>query len=275
MVYSRKRKYSSMSRGSRGGRMASKYKSTGYRKYGKKIRTLSGYKGGAIGARLARIERTIETKEGLRTFGSTNIALAHNNVVAIMNSMLFTTTGAADPMAGNGQRIGDRISLKGVAIRLFLQNQAQRPRVFYRVMVLKCAKGDVPTRATLFKGLTGNKMIDQINTERFTILAQKILTVTAQGSMAWTTASVPAGVPQTDNGATAIGGVGTRIVNMWIPGVKFARNGVIQYENESDQPKFFDYRLFIMAYDWFGTPQDTNNVGALSDGFVKMYYKDA
>ncbi|AXH74905.1 MAG: putative capsid protein [Cressdnaviricota sp.] len=271
-----KRKYSSMSRGSRGGRMSSKYKTSGFRKYGKKLRSLGGYKASAIGARVARIERTIETKEGSRIFSGTNLAIQHNNILLLTSSLLFTTNGTNDPMgSAEGQRVGDRITLKGVAVSLFLQNQAQRPKVFYRVMVIKCAKGDTPTRATLFKGIVGNKMIDQMNTERYTIVQQKVFTITAQGAMAWTSANVPAGYPLTINGADAIGGVGTKICKMWIPGSKLARNGVVQYENASGQPKFFDYHLAILAYDWFGTPQDANNVGAVSDGWVKMYYKDA
>lgn len=228
--------------------------------------------------RISRLERTIETKEGLRTFsGGKNIAIQHNNIYTLTNSLLFTNYGTGDPMAGVGLRIGDRICFRGVAIKLMLQNQAERPKVFYRVMVIKSAKGDAPTRATLFKGLTGdpgNKMIDQINTERYTIIAQKSLNCVASGAAAWTTVNAT-GVPRTENGATQIGGVGTKIVSMWIPGRKLARNGVVTYENESTQPKFFDYHLIILAYDWFGTPQDVNNVGAVSDGWVKLYYRDA
>lgn len=274
MVYSGKRKYSAISRGARSGRMASKYRSTMFRKYGKKLRT-AGYKGDALGVRVARIERTIETKEGLRTFsGGTNIALAHNNIYSLTNTLLFTNYGTNDPMASTGQRIGDKISLRGVGIKLMLQNQAERPRVFYRIMLIKSAKGDAPTRATLFKGMVGNKMLDQINTERYTIVASKSVNVTAVGAMAWTTTNIQ-GVPRTENGGTAIGGVATKIVSMWVPGRKLSKNGVIIYENESTQPKFFDYHLIILAYDWFGTPQDVNNVGAVSDGWIKMYYQDA
>lgn len=260
-------------------RASSSYRKTPYAKRYKSAsrRGTTGYAGvlrASLNKRIRRIENTIETKEGTTTFGATNIPLPHNSIVSLKTDVLASTQGTADNMNNYPQRIGDQISLRGIKIRLYIQNQAQRPRVHYRFMLVRCAKGDVPTRDTLFKGITGNKMIDQYNTERFQMIAQKIVNVTAMGNGAFTTVSAT-GVPNTDNGATQIGGIATRIVDMWIPGKKVRKNGVIQYENNSSQPKFYDYRLIAMAYDWFGTPQDLNNVGAVSEGFCKIYFRDA
>jgi hypothetical protein len=75
---------------------------------------------------------------------------------------------------------------------------------------------------------------------------------------------------------TGIGG--TRIIQMWIPGAKFGKGGTgnVQYENASpNQLKFYDYRLCCVAYDWYGTAQDTNNVGFVNDRYAKLYFKDA
>jgi hypothetical protein len=65
---------------------------------------------------------------------------------------------------------------------------------------------------------------------------------------------------------------------MWIPGSKFAPNGVPQYENVSTQPKFFDYSCVVMAY--CNAETDTDLSGSVSVGFLKhymctMFYKDA
>lgn len=38
----------------------------------------------------------------------------------------------------------------------------------YRILVVKCAKGDTPTSSTIWTGTSGNKMIDTINSERYT-----------------------------------------------------------------------------------------------------------
>jgi hypothetical protein len=63
---------------------------------------------------------------------------------------------------------------------------------------------------------------------------------------------------------------------MWIPGAKFGRGENLQYENASaSQLKFYDYRICILCYDWFGTPQDANTVGKLNDLITTIYFKDA
>jgi len=138
-------------------------------------------------------------------------------------------------------------------------------------MFIKSAKGDVPTRTTLFQNASNNKMIDQINTERYTIVAQKIFTVSVANPAAVALAPVTGIV---SSGSQA--GVGTKLINMWIPGRKFGRGGNVVYENQSTtQLKFFDYRIVILCYDWYGTPQDTNNVGFINELYTKVYFKDA
>ncbi len=51
-------------------------------------------------------------------------------------------------------------------------------------MLVKCAKGDLPTRTTLFLNNADNKMIDELNTERYSIIASKIFTVTPSNGQA-------------------------------------------------------------------------------------------
>jgi len=60
-----------------------------------------------------------------------------------------------------------------------------------------------------------------------------------------------------------------------IPGRKFGRSGVIRYENGSNQVKFFDYVPLFVVYDWYGTPQDINNVGRINELYAKIRFKDA
>lgn len=136
-------------------------------------------------------------------------------------------------------------------------------------MVIKCAKGDTIDRTTLFKGDSTNKMIDQINTERFTIIAQKIFNIVP----ALNTASVVGVNGVLTNSSYA--GIATKTFKLWIPGRKFGRGGNVIFEDASTQPKFFDYRLVFVAYDWFGTPQDINTVGKINELYTKLYFKDA
>lgn len=241
-----------------------------YKPYAKNVPRLIG--------QVNNLYRMIETKECTRRSGN-NIALAHNNVTVVQDGNIAAPLnifrmqqGAADPMAaGDGQRIGDQVSVKGAVIKGFVENALGRPKVFYRIMMLKGAKGEPFDRATLFKDDSPNKMIDQINTERYTILAQKTFTVSASNTAA-SGVEVANGAPLTANA----GGVGSRTFKMWIPGYKFGRGGNVQFENNSPtQVKFFDYRLVIVVYDWFGTPQDINDVGRINSLYGKLYFKDA
>lgn len=227
-------------------------------------------------AGVTRLNRMIETKESQR-IGNLNVGLPHNDVANINDSVsgplnpFQISQGAGDPMSqGTGNRIGDSIAVKGLTIKAFFENALGRSRVYYRFMFLKCAKGDVPTRSVLFKNDSNNKMMDVINTERFTIIAQKIFTINSTNSAPLTVGLN--GVPATGTPA----GPGTKLVTMWIPGAKFGRSGVIQYLSDSGSDlKFFDYRIAVVAYDWYGTPQDVNTVGRINEIFTKLYFKDA
>lgn len=234
-------------------------------------------------SRVNNLYKMMETKE-LSWKTATNQALAHNQTTQLADSLgnalnIFrcTAQGTGDPMdANSGQRIGDQLNCKGVLIKAMFENALTRPKVFYRIMVLKAAKGDAFTRDTIFKGDSNNKMLDQVNTERYTIIAQKVFNITNSNPGTADVATV-AGVPTT--GATSqqwYGAIGTKLVKMWIPGSKFGRNGLIQYESNSvSQVKFFDYRIVVVVYDWFGTPQDVNTVGRLNELYTKTYFKDA
>lgn len=256
-----------------------------YSKYGKKkpvdiaVRTLQA----SMRRLLSRQKRTysmIETKE-CQYKSYPNTSLNHNlpYIVKIDAAQLtqlnpfITLSSTSDPSQANaGGRIGDQINVKGMKIVGFLENSLGRPKVFYRVMLVRCAKGDTIDRTTLFKGDSDNKMIDVVNTERFTIVAQRRFTVSASNAQA-NALNVINGEPYTTAG---LAGIGTKVFNMWIPGRKFGKYGKIQYENGStSQVKFYDYRVVILAYDWYGTPQDLNAIGKLNELYTKVYFKDA
>lgn len=236
-----------------------------------------GWQVHALQRQVGRINSMVETKEG-QWASAANVQLPHNNTYVVQMSLggdlnpLRCTNGADDPMGAlAGSRIGDKITIRGVAIRGMVETAVNRAKVYFRIMLVKCPRGITPNRASpLFKGCSNNKMIDTVNTEKFSILWQKIFTVSTSNAAA--TGVSTTGVP---SGATPAG-VGTRVFKAWVPGRKFGKGGNVTFEDTSSiNPKFFDYRIVILCYDWYGTPQDVNNVGVLNEMYTKMYFKDA
>ena len=68
----------------------------------------------------------------------------------------------------------------------------------------------------------------------------------------------------------------TKVFSITLPGSKFGKNGVIQYENASQQTKFFDYHLLFFAYSNYSTSATLGfYVARVNDAFVRLKYKDA
>ena len=66
-------------------------------------------------------------------------------------------------------------------------------------------------------------------------------------------------------------------MNFYIPGSKFKKSRILQYENNSTQIKFFDYHFMIYAYSNYDTGAGLAGyfVGRMNDCRIKMFYKDA
>lgn len=231
-------------------------------------------------AGVKRLNSMIETKEGcVKT--SANQAYSHNTV-SVVNftpsaNMFSRTSGTDDPMGVSALKvIGDACCIRGVKATFFIENSLARPKVYYRLMLLKGPRGAVFWDC--FKGITGNLMIDQMNTEKYKIIASKTFNVTPSNSMANTVSAELGhqGEPQEVWSSATInsGGTASKIVDFWIPGKNFGRNGNIQYENATDNLKFFDYRWVMCVYDWYGSAAG-NQVGRINEGYCKIYFKDA
>ena len=217
--------------------------------------------------------------------------IQHNSFINIFpNNLLNTTPGVNDPTTGNTQnRIGDQISLIKCKIRMMLELNERYSDVTYRIMIIKSSRGDTPTINTLFKGLSGNKMLDEVNYEKYTVIYQKWGKIKApnvsMGRQAAQDATLT--VPSTGiyyNSGTIEGNFlsrATRIIKIDIPGYKFAKDGIIKYEGPTNGQlqKFFDYNVFVYAYSNYNTLAPTGvtsgyNVMAVNDAYVQLAYKD-
>jgi len=118
-------------------------------------------------------------------------------------------------------------------------------------MIVRSAKGDTPTNSTLWMGASANKMLDDFNSECFTLLHSKYVKMTAPNM-----GIQPTGIQQVASGfATGAQQISraTRIVNFYVSGSKIRKSRIIQYENNSLQIKFFDFHFILYAYSNYDT----------------------
>lgn len=230
---------------------------------------------------LKELNKKSETKNSCFT-KTDGLEIFHNNFVECDGNLVKTTQGIASGEATDtGNRIGDKIWIKGVAIKMMVELNERYSDVTFRLLVLRCGRNDTPSRATLFNGLSGNKMLDTINTERYSILFQKYFKIKAPNPVAVSTDGTSSTIVNTVNNAGIFVGNtnqalsrSTKIVKAWIPGAKIAKGGVLTYEDGTENPKFFDYKVVLYAYSNYSTSQDLWYVGRLNDYIAVMYYKD-
>lgn len=228
------------------------------------------------------LNKQIETKNAV--LSSTDyLQIAHNNFIALESgTLLGMTQGVSDNQTTNSQvRIGDEITLKGVAFRMMIELNERYSQCSYRILVVKHAKGDVPTKATLFHGLSGNKMLDTIDRERYSILYEKwgqIKNDTQGGGRLATEDSTVAapgtGTYQAADGTFRFSRI-TKIIKVWLPAKKLQQH-IVKYENNSSQVKFFDYSILVYAYSNYSTSEAVGwYVLAVNDYVKQIYFQDA
>jgi len=220
----------------------------------------------------------IETKQACLSTSDYQ-QIGHNSFIALeAGTLLGMTQGVQDNQISTTQvRIGDQINLKGISIRMMLELNERYSDVSYRILCVRFAKGDTPTASTLWHGLSGNKMLDTIDRERYTILFEK------WGKIRAAPLSMGVGA-ESDGTSTGIYKNGntqnqasraTKIVKMWLPASKFAaKYGIIQYENNTGQVKTYDYSILIYAYANYNTSSALGyNVLAVNDYVKQIYFK--
>lgn len=157
MPYSRKRKSYTT-----GGRFTKRRRT--YRKKSFMSRNVS---------RIARqvVLRAAETKSKTIAHGKTE--LYHNS----MSMNLHLNTSGNMPAQGDGSngRNGDSIISKGFKIRMAITNKGDRPNVTYRLVVFSARAGTSNTYSNVFENISGNGLLDAVNTDRCTILYQRWL----------------------------------------------------------------------------------------------------
>lgn len=233
----------------------------------------------------AAIRRTLfknaESKQSV--FSSTDYRqIEHNNFINLApNNILATNQGVQGPENSLLlNRIGDQITLMKVQFRMMIELNERYSDVTYRILLVRSPRGDTPTIATLFNGVSGNKMLDTLNYQRYTVIYEKWGKIRAPNISMGTNATQ-------DGTATGIyyngssGGYNnasraTQIIKFDVDGSKFSKSKIIQYDaDNSSVQKTYDYNLLMYAYSNFSTSALLGyNVLAVNDYYHRLVFKD-
>ena len=203
--------------------------------------------------------------------------VAHNNFIELETSLFSLSQDIITNEGGTAYWkkgvIGNRYYCKGVMVEKF----QDRPKVTYRFMIVRAAHGNVPNRANLFEGVTGNKMLDYVDTDRFKVEYQKWFTVQMHNF----------GTSGSHNGVTGIiSGTQDRttrpnkLVKIYWPCKKhihlqdYSDRETIDCVANRQRQKDFNYHVLLYAYDQYLTLQDVNNIGYVNEYVSKMYTRD-
>lgn len=227
------------------------------------------------------LNKRMETKQA-NTSSNDSIPVPHNAFVNLDPGLLHTSPGGSDPNGLSiGARVGDEINLKYVSCKMMIQLNERYSDATYRIIVVRTPRGDVPTTAKLFNGLSANKMIDTLNYERYTICYQKFGKIKA-GNFGGQTVS--SGL-LLGSGLYDVGGTNVNLYSQQtkIIRVKLTRQMLKQpiktvYDGASgnNEVKTYDYHFLLYAY----SNQQTQEVGNFTvltvNDFVKsIYFTDA
>jgi len=201
--------------------------------------------------------RQAETKVSSDT--AENLQLTHNGTY-YKGGFFATTQGSQDP-EGLGQsqrnRIGDEIIARGLKLKWWVANKADRPNVMYNIYVFYYNTLDTLTNSVFWRGTDGqggtmNRMLDNPNPERIKVL--KKITVKSQEQYY---ADPPDGKEH------------SYFRECWL---SFNNKKITYRRDAATQPKGWDVAFAVVPYDSFGTLASDNIASfAWSSTF---YYKD-
>jgi len=186
-----------------------------------------------------------ETKHKSHSFQDQQ--MFHNTVSIPLNGLVDIAQGD-----GENQRTGDEIIGKYIKVKLWVSNKLDRPNVMYRFMVIRVPTGEETGSVNPFEGVIGNKMLDYINTEKYTPVFQKYMTLSK--------------TVETGDTAKEQSGYCSFMIPLNNQKIKFLPTG--------DTPKYqkFNLRLLAVAYDAYGTLV-ADDIASFA-GVTRTYYKD-
>ena len=215
------------------------------------------------------IMKTAETK--YKDIGVENVQLYHNlgattllapgNVTAI--SQWFNPWATITPGNDRSERIGDKITPRGMSLKIYLASKSDRPNTMIRLIVatLPKARAGVVTTNVFYPfqfpnvGALGNNMLMPADHDKgVKFLYDKIIRFGPQQVN-----SVP-GVAFKEL---------TKVVKLWI---KRKRASQIVFDTVLQEIVNKPLAIYAIPYEQYSTIE-TDNVVSMA-GFMRMYYKD-
>lgn len=229
---------------------------------------------------------TQETKQALLApLGTTGqTAVSHNTVTIISEDLLALrqNTVGADIEQANMGMTGSKVYMKGLAIRMMLQNYTSQPSVIYRVMIIQLPRGEDVSQSTLFEGAHTNKSIDFVDTQRYKVIYNKYLKITNPNQGVYQGESTGIGGEYIESAGGSDERMiqpGQRVVKIWLPVKKtityldYAQRQNIDGLANTLIPKLH-WQLIMYPVAPYGTPDGTG-CGNIAGCVMKKYFKDA
>lgn len=199
-----------------------------------------------------------ETKQA--HFSQENINLNHNGGMFI-TGLLRTEQGITDSDTGSSayaNRIGDEIIGRGIKFKFWIANKAGRPNLLYRLVVFRYQSLKTPVSSDVWKGSSGNKIMDDFDKEAFTPLYQRIFKIQKGFS------AVASDATFGDQNNVECAKYVSFYINLKNQKIKYADGGTI--------PKFTNLGVLLIPYDAWGT-LSTDTVASVAWSY-KFYFKD-
>lgn len=205
-------------------------------------------------------DRSLENHQLYHNLGSNVGGLVPVNVTAIpqfFNPWAFIGKGD-----NRFQRIGDKITPRGMSLKLYLANKYDRPLTMVRIIVAilpKVVDGTITTAQfdpfqIANSGLNGNNIIQPADTNvGVKFLYDRIVTLTN----GW------------DYGSSASAKERTKVIKLWI---KRKRSRDIVYADATLQIVNKPLAVYAIPYEQYST-LTTDNTTSLA-GYMRLYYKD-
>ena len=194
--------------------------------------------------------KQLETKQALSTI--TPSALLHNVSSRLYANLLGTNQGITDGLS-TSNRIGDTITPVGIKMYLQMRAPADRPNVTFKIWILKIFGNANPPTFVPVKAITGNNMLDPIDTEKASVV--KVLTYKSEAG--WY------------NGTVGNSKENCYFRKVWIP---LKRSPYVYSQDNSALGKTYQLAMYATAYDTIGSL--ITDIIASIDVSNILYFKD-